>query len=462
MNKELNIFVTTYNLGLQGSKATIKDLTEWLVPNLTDFSAKSPPDLVVIGAQEITDLASAYAGLSAPLLSVLGLKVSSILSEHASSLLPEGSVPANEHYTLLSSSAHVNVGLWIFALDRTVSGAYASTDGQKAKIVGEVSTSSVALGFLGGLVGNKAAVGGRVWLRRRVEKNEVGLPLESLTFVCAHFAPHANAKAVASRIGNYERLTTHLRFPSLPSNVSSGVYTRSPGKKFPRSSFNTTNHVFLFGDLNYRLSSTSQGKDFPPDNVFRQMMADLDRAGRSWGGLAVYDQLGDVQRTGKSLVGFNEVPLGEFGPTYKRVIGNPAAYSPKRLPAFTDRILFASRGRDERAIRPERYSSVVTLGLSDHVPVVLTLAIPCPDVEDGKESDDGEDGARSLVIPVQTSGKLAWEIRIVAEAKLGAALDLSFGYGWLGLIGLGCGQGEVVGGAVGLALVLLMWYLASN
>lgn len=90
-------------------------------------------------------------------------------------------MPSPEHYTLISSSHHVNVGLWIFALDRTISAPYASVEGTKGKLVGDVASSSIGLGFLGGLVGNKAAVGGRLWLRRFESEKATGTPLESLT-----------------------------------------------------------------------------------------------------------------------------------------------------------------------------------------------------------------------------------------------------------------------------------------
>lgn len=145
-------------------------------------------------------------------------------------------------------------------------------------------------------------------------------------FVCVHFAPHMSPKSVAARVANYDRLTSHLRFPSLPANASKVSPNRHKAKPFPRTSFNTTNHLFLFGDLNYRLSATSSGDELPPPDIFRTMVKDLDKKGESWEELNAYDQLKEVQKTGKSLVGFEEVPLGRFAPTYKRVIGRPAEY----------------------------------------------------------------------------------------------------------------------------------------
>jgi len=54
----LKIFLTTWNAGLQGSKAQSQDLTSWLLPVLhstaNDPSASAVlPDLYVIGVQEL-------------------------------------------------------------------------------------------------------------------------------------------------------------------------------------------------------------------------------------------------------------------------------------------------------------------------------------------------------------------------------------------------------------------------
>lgn len=59
---ELNIFLTTWNTGLQGSKAQSQDLTSWLLPVLQG-SSQNPaiprgdiPDIYAIGIQELLPL----------------------------------------------------------------------------------------------------------------------------------------------------------------------------------------------------------------------------------------------------------------------------------------------------------------------------------------------------------------------------------------------------------------------
>ena len=58
----LNIFLTTWNTGLQGSKAQSQDLTSWLLPVLQG-SSQNPdiprgeiPDIYAIGIQELLPL----------------------------------------------------------------------------------------------------------------------------------------------------------------------------------------------------------------------------------------------------------------------------------------------------------------------------------------------------------------------------------------------------------------------
>lgn len=64
--KPLDIFITTWNTGLQGSLAQTQDLTSWLLPVLQQTNSAdkdgngggkdastSPPDIYAIGVQEL-------------------------------------------------------------------------------------------------------------------------------------------------------------------------------------------------------------------------------------------------------------------------------------------------------------------------------------------------------------------------------------------------------------------------
>lgn len=57
----LNIFLTTWNTGLQGSKAQSQDLTSWLLPVLQrsqdpEVPQGEIPDIYAIGIQELLPL----------------------------------------------------------------------------------------------------------------------------------------------------------------------------------------------------------------------------------------------------------------------------------------------------------------------------------------------------------------------------------------------------------------------
>jgi hypothetical protein len=127
--------------------------------------------------------------------------MTSILSSHASSISPSS---LKEHYTLLGLSSHANTVLWVFALDRTLPLSLASnpvsgatpmgqiradgvkgekgTMGEKGRVVGRMKSTSVGLGFMGGLLGNKGAVAGRFWVERPVQGDEGRTVLESFSY----------------------------------------------------------------------------------------------------------------------------------------------------------------------------------------------------------------------------------------------------------------------------------------
>ena len=165
----LTIFLTTWNTGLQGSKAQEQDLTAWLLPVLhtTANDPKLPkgviPDIYAIAVQELLPVHlaresdnishtadSTVAGLSGTVLLALTDRIQSLLSSHAKSISP---TKTQEEYRLVSHVAHGGNALWVFARQATTSGR-----------IGRPLTSTLGLFYLG--LGNKGAVGIRVPLQR--------------------------------------------------------------------------------------------------------------------------------------------------------------------------------------------------------------------------------------------------------------------------------------------------------
>lgn len=93
---------------------------------------------------------SSVAGLTAPVLLALTDRISSLLASHATSLSP---TRTPEKYFLVSRVSHCGTALWVFAREKTLLGR-----------VGKVLSSG--LGLWWGGMGNKAAVGVRMPVKR--------------------------------------------------------------------------------------------------------------------------------------------------------------------------------------------------------------------------------------------------------------------------------------------------------
>ncbi|KAJ1335978.1 inositol polyphosphate 5-phosphatase INPP5B/F [Microdochium nivale] len=171
-------------------------------------------------------------------------------------------------------------------------------------------------------------------------------------------------------------------------------------------------HLFVAGDLNYRIAETQPGSDdvFPstdpdsPDYYPRF----LDR-----------DQLSLEKRAGRTLHGLNEADV-KFPPTYKLVVlpkdgkeedgeeeeeGGFAVDSVKwkwaahRWPGWCDRILYRDLPQDRR-MQVVAYDALPPIRTSDHRPVYLRIRVPLvepetlaaiPDAVFGGDGDDGDD-----------------------------------------------------------------------
>ncbi|KAG1658758.1 hypothetical protein FOA52_001300 [Chlamydomonas sp. UWO 241] len=149
--------------------------------------------------------------------------------------------------------------------------------------------------------------------------------------------------------------------PSPPSGVMrhvSSVSTMGDGGSSARGRAALEGHdvVVWAGDLNYRIKGTTAG-------VLAALTAGMHEV------LLVNDQLRAEQRAGRAFVGFREQPL-TFPPTFKHVM-NSDEYNPKRVPSWTDRVLFMCNAHPGYCtLRPTYYTCVHEMKESDHRPVV--------------------------------------------------------------------------------------------
>ncbi|KAK0503350.1 Endonuclease/exonuclease/phosphatase [Armillaria luteobubalina] len=330
--------IASYNTNLQGNLGLPQDLVDWLAPTLqvSTFLSRTPraPDIVAVGFQELLPL---HLGLSGFSKSVINDRNAHILSQL------EAHTPNKERYALIAKVVNVGVALLVYGRDDGI-----------AKTVCDVQTSWTGCGPL--YMGNKGAVGVR--FRAPGENGSVG---EVYTFVCAHLAAHTGR--LAQRIDDYNHIVGSLLFPS-PSSAST-IYS--------------TSHLFFLGDLNFRLS-------IPPSHPLHGFHTKPDVAAvltsqDTRETLKEFDQLLTERRKGTIFVGLREGDFCKFKCSYKYDIGQVDKYSVKRVPAWTDRVLYATYSDspdtpDKSSITNLLYTSVPGYTTSDHKPVVSLLHIP--------------------------------------------------------------------------------------
>eukprot|EP00762_Andalucia_godoyi_P000848 ANDGO_03734.mRNA.1 Polyphosphatidylinositol phosphatase INP53 len=186
--------------------------------------------------------------------------------------------------------------------------------------VKNVQTKYQAVGIMG-IMGNKGGVAVRFDFYET-----------SVCCITAHLAAHMGH--VARRNQNFHDILANLAFTS----KCKSVYDHDM--------------IFFFGDLNYRVPLEDA------DVKSRIVRNDLDY-------LLKHDQLNVEKAAGRVLAQFTEGKIS-FPPTYKYDPGtdNYDSSEKKRVPAWTDRILFKGSG-----IQQKSYGRCDALKSSDHRPV---------------------------------------------------------------------------------------------
>lgn len=285
------------------------------------------------------------------------------------------------------------------------------------------------------------------------------------SFVCCHLEAHDH---------NIPRRNQQYR-----DMLSSLVFRPSDPLAQPAQIFHTS-HLFIMGDLNYRFSrmpSSGQPRETKPgdDTValekHRGEMVDLDTLKRE-------------QEGGRVFGGLREGDLARFAPTYKRIAGkvdgyskyapclarasDPADQDRKRIPGYTDRILFASyndplTGADDEnggtATQVRHYNSTPETVLSDHKPVHAILTLPDPPVAQVAPSPHmapvlPQPPAPHPPYPPPTSSEVLY-----ARKALGMILDRLIGWPWTALVLLGFGNAQAgMGVSAFVAMVWGVWW----
>ncbi|KAI4369954.1 hypothetical protein MLD38_018345 [Melastoma candidum] len=203
--------------------------------------------------------------------------------------------------------------------------------------INNLKVSPVGVGLMG-YMGNKGSV-----------SVSMSVFQSSMCFVCSHLTSGQKDRAGDWRNSDVNEILRRTTFssivdPNLPQTISGH------------------DHIFWFGDLNYRLDLS--------DGEIRKLVVS-----KQWDELMSYDQLARELRNGRVFDGWREGAIN-FPPTYKyeinsdRYVGEvPKDGEKRRSPAWCDRILWLGKGIKQ--IFYERSD----IRLSDHRPVSSMFAI---------------------------------------------------------------------------------------
>jgi len=241
-------------------------------------------------------------------------------------------------------------------------------------------------------MGNKGGVGIRI-----------GIDGKDLTFVGMHLAPMEGM--VMRRNQDWENICRRLVFSDdeQPDSFATGerepLLSSKQDSNPPTGLYTPNNHIFLFGDLNYRTSH------LPPTPLTYKQYPQPAHASPSSERVALQDlftrdELTQERLANRTLHGFAEQPI-DFAPTYKYsnaadlpgptaeeesdteelVLKEPSlwTWAKHRWPSWCDRILFYPPTN----LTPGTYTSLPLLPSSDHRGVALHITL---DLSSGEET----------------------------------------------------------------------------
>jgi endonuclease/exonuclease/phosphatase family metal-dependent hydrolase len=323
------------------------------------------PDLVAISLQEISPIAYSFLGGSylKPYFDRLTttVQLAADLHSHGSEQL--------EHVATRSLGM---TGLMIFAKPNF------------AHRIQWIQSAGAGVGFAN--MGNKGAIAMRVGIACPNAADTL-----NLTFAAAHLAPMESN--ISARNKDWENLVRNLVFvnddDSAYSSSEETPLLASTSAEAPTGHdglFSAGNHVFFFGDLNYRTNDAPPG---PDDHKSYPQPTSSEASPTHYRQLFKGDQLTREKEANRTLHGLQELEI-TFPPTYKyatpkKPTSNPVQrtsndvenewkWSKHRYPSWCDRILF-SKHVSLSELEPHKYTALPLQDTSDHRPVALSLRV---------------------------------------------------------------------------------------
>lgn len=179
-------------------------------------------------------------------------------------------------------------------------------------------------------------------------------------FIVAHLA--ANEDRVQSREDDWRVILRRLdRDEFLPRGADSVI---------PVPLLHRYEHVFVLGDLNYRVVAPGSTRDNRIHWVRNQI------ANQNWHALMAVDQLTKERLNANVFADFEEADI-TFAPTFK-IDPQTAHYSSTRIPSYCDRILWHSLPARVHLVKPLQYRALSNFTQSDHIPVYGAFEMRVP------------------------------------------------------------------------------------
>ena len=318
-----------------------------LIPTGTAINSETPPDIVSVSLQEVDMSATALIKEETEAATPWVSKMRELIGadyDRSDAVCP--------YYPLVTKQL---VGLLSFLFVKKT----------LMRQIKDVQVSVVATGAMGTMA-NKGAIGVRVVIN-----------LTAILFINAHLA--AGQESTKKRNEDIATILSELKFQA-QGGVDSGASTTpdsgSDAANAQETDVSTTDAdvvtakqhdvIFVSGDLNYRIDVTYEEAC--------EMIIHNDLAG-----LLKQDQLKKEMRAPHTpWEKFTDIPVA-FMPTYRFDIGTCTydTSDKKRIPAFTDRILYWARSRRyQDAIRVLSMQSFPVISSSDHKPVRAIVQAP--------------------------------------------------------------------------------------
>ncbi|KAL6853278.1 DNase I-like protein [Trichoderma novae-zelandiae] len=369
------------------------------------------PEVVVLSLQEVAPLSYAFIGdyFMKQYLDRFDEALNLAASLHSQTGQDHDVSAASSASSLpLASAALSNRGKNRFTLVRALNVGYTAIMlfARHPERLSNIQEAEVGFGVAE--MGNKGAVGLRALYEAGGESTE-------LTFVATHLA--AMEWNLPRRNANWGTIMRGLTFED-PEEVLSKLRRDAASRSESSSSeegdapeqarllrdehheqdlrlqqqfhnlsvFKPSSHLFVAGDLNYRISTTSPTPYSAVPN--------LDPGSENYYTNFLHlDQLTRERLAGRTLHGLSEYPVA-FPPTYKYVVDSktpPTAaggddddddevhweFAPHRYPGWTDRILFLELPSwIDAEMRVRAYDALPVMRTSDHRPVFLRVDVP--------------------------------------------------------------------------------------